>query len=109
PDREKLFPLEDQLLKKYLADLNLSKLPATLDEYLKEVVTGTLEAQKRNGCLGLKFEAAYLRSLDFENPSFQSAKAVYAKNIHGGEPSHDNYKLLQDFIFRYIAKEAGRL
>ena len=109
PDREKLFPLEDQQRKKYLADLNLSKLPATLDGYLKAVVTGTLEARKKNGCLGLKFEAAYLRSLDFENPSLQSASAVYAKNIHGGEPSHENYKLLQDFIFRYMAKEAGRL
>ena len=109
PDREKLFPLENQLLKKYLADLNLSKLPATLDGYLKSVVTGTLEAQKKNGCIGLKFEAAYLRSLDFENPSLQSASAVYAKNIHGDEPSHENYKQLQDFIFRYIAKEAGRL
>jgi len=109
PDREKLFPLEDQLLKKYLADLNISKLPATLDEYLKQVVTGTLEAQKKNGCLGLKFEAAYLRSLDFENPSLQSAREVYAKNIYGGEPSHENYKLLQDFIFHYTAKEAGRM
>ena len=109
PDREKLFPLEDELLKKYLADLNISKLPATLDEYLRQVVTGTLEAQKKNACLGLKFEAAYLRSLDFGNPSLQSAREVYAKNINGGEPSHSNYKLLQDFIFRYIAKEAGRI
>jgi len=109
PDREKLFPLEDQLLKKYLADLNIPKLPPTLDEYLKQVVTGTLEAQKKNGCLGLKFEAAYLRSLDFENPSLQLAREAYAKNSNGGEPSHENYKLLQDFIFRYIAKEAGRI
>jgi hypothetical protein len=109
PDREKLFPLEDQLLKKYLSDLNIAKLPATLDEYLKQVVTGTLEAQKKGGCLGLKFEAAYLRSLDFEKPSLQSAKEVYSKNVNGGEPSHEKYKLLQDYIFRYIAKEAGRL
>jgi hypothetical protein len=109
PDREKLFPLEDELLKRYLADLNISRLPATLDEYLRQVVSGTLEAQKKNGCLGLKFEAAYLRSLDFGNPSLQSAREVYAKNINGGEPSHSNYKLLQDFIFRYIAKEAGRI
>ena len=66
PDREKLFPLEDQLLKKYLSDLNISKLPATLDEYLEQVVTATLEAQKKGGCVAVKFEAAYLRSLDFE-------------------------------------------
>jgi len=109
PDREKLFPLEDQLLKKYLSDLNLSKPPATLDEYLQQVVTATLEAQKRGGCVALKFEAAYLRSLDFEKTSLQSAREVYSKNVNGGEPSLENYKLLQDFIFYYIAKEAGRL
>jgi len=109
PDREKLFPLEEQLLKKYLADLNISKLPATLDEYLKQVVTPTLEAQKKGGCLALKFEAAYLRSLDFTKTTFQSASEVYAKHVKGGEPSHEHYKMLQDFIFYYIAKEAGRL
>ena len=110
PDREKLFPLEDQLLKKYLSDLNVSnKLPATLDEYLKRVVTGTLEAQKNNGCIAVKFEVAYLRSLDFEKVALQSASEVYSHYINGGEPSHEKYKLLQDFLFRYIAREAGRL
>lgn len=109
PDREKLFPLEDQLLKKYLSDLNIFKLPATLDEYLKQIVTATLEAQKKGGCMAVKFEAAYLRSLDFEKVELQSAREVYSKNIKGGVPSHENYKLLQDFLFHYIASEAGRL
>ena len=109
PDREKLFPLEDQLLKKYLSNLNISKLPATLDEYLKQVVTATLESQKKGGCVAVKFEAAYLRSLDFEKADEQSAKDVYAHYVNGGEPSHQKYKLLQDFIFYYIAREAGRL
>ena len=109
PDREKLFPLEDQLLKKYLSDLNIFKLPATLDEYLEQVVTATLEVQKKGGCVALKFEAAYLRSLDFEKVAPQLAGKVYAYYINGGEPSHENYKLLQDFIFFYLAREAGRL
>jgi len=109
PDRKNLFPLEDQLLKKYLADLHISKLPATLDDYLKLVVTGTLEAQKKGGCVAVKFEIAYLRSLDFEKPPLQSAREVYSKNIKGGEPSHEKYKLLQDFLFHYIAGECGRL
>jgi hypothetical protein len=34
PDRQKLFPLEEKLLKRYLADLHVEKLPATLDAYL---------------------------------------------------------------------------
>jgi predicted TIM-barrel fold metal-dependent hydrolase len=109
PDREKLFPLENNLLKKYLADLSISKLPATLDEYLKKIVTATLEAQKKDGCMAVKFEAAYLRSLDFEKAAMHSASEVYAHYINGGEPSHEKYKLLQDFIFYYIAREAGRL
>jgi len=109
PDREKLFPLEDQLLKKYLSDLNISKLPATLDEYLKQVVTATLETQKKGGCIAVKFEVAYLRSLDFEKVQQQPASEVYAHYVNGGEPSHEKYKLLQDFIFYYIAREAGRL
>ncbi len=109
PDREKLFPLENQLLKKYLSDLSLSKLPATFDKYLKQVVTTTLEAQKKGGCIAVKFEAAYLRSLDFEKVGLQSASEVYSHYLNGGEPSHEKYKLLQDFIFRYIAREAGRL
>ena len=109
PDREKLFPYEDQLLKKYLSDLNISKLPATLDGYLKQVVTGTLEAQKKGGCIALKFEAAYLRSLDFEKADKHAAEEVYTHYINGGEPTHEKYKLLQDFIFRYISSEAGRM
>lgn len=109
PDREKLFPLEDQLLKKYLAGLNLAKLPPTLDEYLKQVVTATLEAQKKQGCIAVKFEAGYLRSLDFEKAGLQDAGKVYSQYVNGGEPSNEQYKLLQDFIFRYIAREAGRL
>ena len=109
PDREKLFPLEDTLLKNYLSDLKISKLPATLDEYLKQVVTATLQAQKKGGCIAVKFEAAYLRSLDFEKVDQQTASGVYSHYVNGGEPSHAAYKLLQDFVFRYVAREAGRL
>src|SRR6185369_6094731 len=33
PDRAKLFPLEDVLLRRYLGDLGIARLPATLDGY----------------------------------------------------------------------------
>lgn len=109
PDREKLYPLEDKLFRRYLADLKLSKTPATLESYLTTVVTPTLESQRRAGCVALKFEAAYLRSLDFGEASVAAASAIYEKYSQGGEPSHAEYKTLQDFLFRYIAREAGRL
>jgi predicted TIM-barrel fold metal-dependent hydrolase len=109
PDREKLFPLEDRLLERYLSDLKIAKLPATLDAYLKTVVIPTLEAQRKGGCVAVKFEAAYLRSLDFADVTEGAARKIYAKYVGGGVPSHEDYKALQDFLFRAIAREAGRL
>lgn len=109
PDREKLFPLTAKLLRRYLADLKIAKLPGTLDGYLKTVVTPTLEAQRKGGCVAIKFEAAYLRSLDFDEASAEAAASVYAKYAAGGEPSPAASKTLQDFLFRFIAREAGRL
>ena len=109
PDREKLFPLEDKLLQRYLSELGVTKPPATLDAYLKKVVTPTLEIQQKGGCVAVKFEAAFMRSLNFEDVPASTASDVYAKYIGGNEPSHADYKALQDFLFRYITREAGRL
>ncbi|HEX9093280.1 MAG TPA: amidohydrolase family protein, partial [Coriobacteriia bacterium] len=109
PDRAKLYPYEDKLLRRYLADLNVTKLPATLDAYLRTVVTPTLERQRKGGCVAVKFEAGYLRSLDFDDVPAETASRVYARYVAGGEPSRADYKALEDFLFRFIAREAGRL
>ena len=109
PDYRGLYPLEERLLKRYLASAGLKALPATLDVYLAKVVSATLEAQKRDGALAVKFEAAYLRKLDFEEANRGEARRIYARYVRGGEPSAANYKTLQDFLFRYVAREAGRL
>jgi len=109
PDYLVLYPLEERLLSRYMADLHLAQLPATLDGYLRKVVTPTLERQRQTGCIAVKFEAAYLRSLDFDEASAGTASRVYSRYVAGGVPSHVEYKALEDFLFRYIAREAGRL
>jgi hypothetical protein len=109
PDRPKLFALEEKLLRRYLADRHVVALPPTLEAYLTTVVTPTLEAQKQGGCVAVKFEAAYLRALDFGETSPAAAAAVYARYIKGGTPTHAEYKALQDYLFRYVARESGRL
>jgi predicted TIM-barrel fold metal-dependent hydrolase len=108
-DYKGFYPAEERLLKRYLADLNLRALPATLDAYLKQVVTPTLERQKRDGAVAIKYEAAYLRKLDFDNADEAVARTTYARYVRGGEPRANSYKALQDFLFYYIAREAGRL
>ncbi|HSS22220.1 MAG TPA: amidohydrolase family protein [Pyrinomonadaceae bacterium] len=109
PDYRGFFPGEEKLLKRYLASAGLRALPPTLDEYLRKVVTTTLEAEKRDGAVAVKFEAAYLRKLDFDEADIATVRRVYARYLKGGEPPAGDYKKLQDFLFHYIALEAGRL
>jgi uncharacterized protein len=109
PDYHGFFPGEERLLKRYLGDLKVAALPPSLDQYLNTIVAPTLARQKKNGAVAIKFEAAYLRKLDFDNPDQPRARMVYARYARGGEPPADGYKALQDFLFYYIAREAGRL
>jgi hypothetical protein len=109
PDRQQFFPLEDVLRKKYLQQVGLKTLPATLDEYLKQTVTPILEQQKANGAVAEKFEIAYLRSFGFDDVPRPEAARIYAALLHTPHPNEVQYKRLQDFLFRYIATECGRL
>lgn len=109
PDRKFFFARETMLLERYREALGLHVLPKTLEEYEARLVTPTLEWQKRQGAVAVKFEAAYLRSLDFEPASRADAAIVFAHFAGGGVPSKADYKKLQDYLFRYVAREAGRL
>ncbi len=108
-DRRFFYNQEEMLLKRELAVLKLSSLPPTLALYLSRVVTPTLERQKRDGAVAVKFVAAYMRPLDFADVPQSEASTVYARYARGGEPPWSDYKKLQDFLFRHIAREAGRL
>jgi predicted TIM-barrel fold metal-dependent hydrolase len=109
PDTRSLYPKEAALLRRYLGDLGLRAIPATLDGYVRTVLTPTLERQRRGGAVAVKFEAAYLRPLDFDTPDPATARRVYARYAAGGAPTRAEYKALEDYLFREIAREAGRL
>ena len=101
-DQKSFFALEGRLLKRYYAESGVAAKPATLDEYLDKVVRATLERHKRAGAVAEKFEMAYLRTLDVGNPSKAEAAKYYSTGA-------GDYKALQDYIFRFIAVESGRL
>ena len=109
PDRKFFFGRETALLARYRRELGVAAMPAALAEYTSHVVTPELETQKREGAVAIKFEAAYLRSLDFKPATEREAAATYAKYVRGGSPGKEEYTRLQDFLFRYVAVEAGRL
>jgi hypothetical protein len=109
PDRQQFFALEDLLRRRYFYAAGMSAPPPTLDAYLTQVVTPTLERQKAGGAVAEKFEVAYLRSFDFSDPPRAQVEKIYARWAHGGTPDNADYKLLQDFLFRTITAECGRL
>ena len=101
PDKKQFFPLEEKLLTRYYAESGVPSKPATLDEYLNKVVRATLERHKQAGAVAEKFEMAYLRAFDVGNPSKADAEKAYT--------GKGNYKVLQDYIFRFLITECGRL
>jgi hypothetical protein len=109
PDRKIFFGREEMLRQRYLKQIGVPRLPATLMEYTSQVVTPVLEAQRKKGAVAIKFEAAYLRSLEFLPADEAQAEAIYKQYVKGGTPGEAQYKILQDYLMRYIAGEAGRL
>ncbi len=107
--REKLnVPLEEKLLHRYLTQAHLSQLPGDFADYLA-FASSIFEANKKAGAVGIKFEIAYFRPLLFPDPGQERAAAIYSKYVHGGTVAEAGYRDLQDFLFRYLLGEAGRL
>lgn len=109
PDRKQFFPLEERVRMQYLKAAGMEVVPPTLAEYLSRFVTPTLERQKSEGAIAEKFEVAYLRGFDFADTPHSEAEQIYSKWVGREHPDAVEYKALQDFLFRYIAAECGRL
>ena len=108
PDHKGFIGNEERLLSGYLSAAQLRLPPLAFDDYLT-FVTHTLEKFKADGAVALKFEFAYLRDLNIGDPQKENAERVYAIYAQSSEPSPEEYKMVQDYLFRYISLEAGRL
>jgi predicted TIM-barrel fold metal-dependent hydrolase len=109
PDRERFYTSLEIVRQRFLAEQKLKALPPTLDGYLSQVVAPLLERQKAEGAVAVKFVAGYVRDLDFASVPEADARRIYARYLRGGVPPAAEYKQLQDFLFRRIAQEAGRV
>jgi len=108
PDEAAYMPAQEKVLQRYRQRVGGVQAMATLDAYLA-FVTRALEDAQRRGGVAVKFEAAYFRSLHFDDPARDRAASVYAKYSAGGVPSPAEYTDFQDFVFRYLVVESGRL
>ena len=108
PDMGVYVPLQEKMLIRYKKQTNMSGLPAVLTDY-EDFVRRTMEDNQKHGGVAIKFEAAYFRSLYFSDPPREKAAAIYAKYKDGGIPTADEYRLFQDYIFRVMVVQAGKL
>ena len=107
-DEAAYMPLQTKLLKRYEQQVSVRSLPATFADYLA-FVSRSLEDSRKRGGVAVKFEASYFRSLAFDDPPRDAVALIYDKYRDGGVPTMAEYKMFQDFIFRHLVVEAGRL
>jgi hypothetical protein len=108
PDMGVYIPLQEKMLARYKKQMNVAELPADLAGYEDFVRRTVAENQKRGG-VAIKFEAAYFRTLYFSDPPRERAAAIYARYRSDGVPSADDYRVFQDYIFRVLVDESGKL
>jgi hypothetical protein len=108
PDMGVYVPLQEKMLSRWKKQEGVEGLPADLAGY-EDLVRRTMEDNQKKGGVAIKFEAAYFRSLHFSDPPREKAETLYNKYHAGGVPTSEEYRLFQDYIFRVMVQQAGKL
>lgn len=101
-------PLQEKVLQRYLKQEGVNGLPADLAGY-EAFARQTLADNQKKGGVAMKFEAAYFRTLYFRDPPREKAEAIYSQYRAGGVPSEEDYRTFQDYVFRVLIDQAGKL
>jgi uncharacterized protein len=109
PDMGVYVPLQEKMLARWKKQEGLEGLPEDLAGYEDFVRRTMADNQQKHGGVAIKFEAAYFRSLSFGDPPRAHAAAVYEKYRAGGVPTEGEYRQFQDYIFRVMVDQAGKL
>ncbi|MFY9910836.1 MAG: amidohydrolase family protein, partial [Candidatus Sulfotelmatobacter sp.] len=108
PDEGVYIPLQEKMLHRWMQQESVSKLPAKFDDYLA-LIDRTLQDNKQKGGIAIKFEVAYFRPTTFSDPKRDQAEDIYERYVSGGIPTEKEYRTFQDYIFRYLVTEGGKL
>src|SRR6516225_6715007 len=108
PDMGVYVPLQEKMLSRWKKQEGVEGLPSDLAGY-EDFIRRTMAENQKYGGVAIKFEAAYFRSLYFSDPPRSQAEAIYANYRKGGVPNADEYRIFQDYVFRVIVDQAGKL
>ena len=96
-----------QDLQAFFKEGGLAQAPADLPSYVR-FVDATLRRWQQQGAVGIKFWDAYLRTLRIADVQESYAAALYAKG-RTAPLSRDEYVAVQDYLWRHILLEAGKI
>jgi len=108
PDEGVYIPLQEKMLRRWMQQENVSKLPVKFGDYL-DFIVHVLEGNQKKGGIAMKFEVAYFRPTTFSDPTREQAEYIYRQYASGGIPSEKEYRTFQDYIFRFLVIQGGRL
>jgi hypothetical protein len=106
-DSAVFFSAQERLLKRYFEQVEVVR-PRTFEAYLR-FLHESLGRLKTDGAVAIKFEAAYLRSLHFTDPSSRQARRIYERYRNATEVPFEEYRNLQDYLFRFLLQEVAKL
>jgi uncharacterized protein len=109
PDMGVYVPLQEKMLGRWKKQEGVEGLPADLAGYEDFVRRTMADNQQKHGGVAIKYEAAYFRTLHFTDPPREHAEAIYNKYRAGGVPSPGEYREFQDYIFRVMVDQSGKL
>jgi predicted TIM-barrel fold metal-dependent hydrolase len=96
-----------QEMRGLLREANLPVIPADLNGYIR-FVDQTLRHWQGQGAVAVKFYDAYFRTLRIAKVPESRATALYAKG-RMAPLMRDDYLALQDYLWRHILLEAGKI
>jgi len=108
-DEQVYIPLQEKMLHRWMQQEKLAQLPGRFADYLQFVTRVLEDNQKNKAAIAMKFEVAYFRPTKFGDPTGEQADQIYQRYAAGGVPSEQEYRTFQDYIFRYLVREGGRL
>ncbi len=109
PDMGVYVPLQEKMLNRWKKQEGVEGLPSDLAGYEAFVRRTMTDNQQKHAGVAIKFEAAYFRTLHFTDPPRAHAEAIYNKYRAGGLPTPAEYRAFQDYIFRVMVDQAGKL
>jgi len=91
-------------------EIGIGTSPTMWSDYLDRIKQ-QLKQWKANGAIAIKFQIAYYRPLEFASVSEADAKRIYeqlAQDTTAKDYGTKDYRTVQNFLFRFVVREAGR-